>query len=159
VTFIPGELTLNFPSIDDAHIATLTVAQTLDFALSTKTPGCKGRLPGISGQEFNAQAQEMLLRMLNISHVSDTLVGDEFVRGISGGERKRVSIAEMMSTRACVQCWDNPTRGLDASTALDYVKCLRVMTDVLGQTTFVALYVLKCGSSRPLTDVTTQISG
>jgi ATP-binding cassette, subfamily G (WHITE), member 2, SNQ2 len=86
--------------------------------------------------------------MLNMSHVSGTLVGDEFVRGISGGERKRVSIAEMMSTGAPVQCWDNPTRGLDASTALDCVKNLRIMTDVLGQTTFVTLYVLECDSKN-----------
>lgn len=78
--------------------------------------------------------------MLNMSHTENTLVGDEFVRGVSGGERKRVSIAEMMATRARVQCWDNSTRGLDASTALDFVKSLRVMTDVLGQTTFVTLY-------------------
>ncbi|KAH9966146.1 ABC-2 type transporter-domain-containing protein [Russula dissimulans] len=125
---------------DDPHIATLTVAQTLAFALSTKTPGPKGRLPGISGREFNSRAQEMLLRMLNILHASDTLVGDEFVRGISGGERKRVSIAEMMATRAPVQCWDNPTRGLDASTALDFARSLRIMTDVLGPTNFVTLY-------------------
>ena len=125
---------------DDVHMPTLTVAQTLAFALSTKTPGSKGRLPGISSQEYDAGAQEILLKMLNISHVSETLVGDEFVRGVSGGERKRASIAEMMSTRAPVQCWDNPTRGLDASTAFDLVKSLRIMTDVFGQTTFVTLY-------------------
>jgi ATP-binding cassette, subfamily G (WHITE), member 2, SNQ2 len=130
---------LNICSPDDPHIATLTVAQTLAFALSTKTPGPKGRLPGVSGWEYNTRAQKMLLRLLNISHVSDTLVGDEFVRGISGGEKKRVSIGEMMSTRACVQCWDNPTRGLDASTAFGFVKSLRIMTDVLGQTHFVTL--------------------
>jgi ATP-binding cassette, subfamily G (WHITE), member 2, SNQ2 len=82
--------------------------------------------------------------MLNISHTKQTLVGDEFVRGVSGGERKRVSIAEMMATRARVQCWDNSTRGLDASTALDFVKSLRIMTDVLGQTTFVTLCVICC---------------
>jgi ATP-binding cassette subfamily G (WHITE) protein 2 (SNQ2) len=86
----------------------------------------------------------MLLKMLNMSHVSGTLVGDEFVRGVSGGERKRVSIAEMMATGAPVQCWDNPTRGLDASTALDCVRSLRVMTDVLGQTSFVTLYAIGC---------------
>ncbi|TFY82436.1 hypothetical protein EWM64_g1573 [Hericium alpestre] len=125
---------------DDIHIATLTVAQTLAFALNTKTPGPNGRVPGVSRKEFNNQVQDVLLKMLNISHTAGTLVGDQFVRGVSGGERKRVSIAEMMATRARVQCWDNSTRGLDASTALDYVKSLRVMTDVLGQTTFVTLY-------------------
>ncbi|PCH34093.1 hypothetical protein WOLCODRAFT_87269 [Wolfiporia cocos MD-104 SS10] len=125
---------------DDIHIATLTVSQTLDFALSLKTPGPNGRLPGMSRKEFNETIKNMLLRMLNISHTANTYVGDEFVRGVSGGERKRVSIAEMMATRAHVLCYDNSTRGLDASTALDFVKSLRVMTDVLGQTVFVTLY-------------------
>ncbi|TFY82670.1 hypothetical protein EWM64_g1346 [Hericium alpestre] len=133
-----GELVYN--AEDDIHISTLTVGQTLEFALSTKTPGPKGRPPGTSRKQFNATVQNMLLRMLNITHTENTLVGDQFVRGVSGGERKRVSIAEMMCTRARVQCWDNSSRGLDASTALDFVKSLRVMTDVLGQATFVTLY-------------------
>lgn len=124
---------------DDRHIATLTVAQTLGFALATKTPGPNGRLPGVSRKEFDKEVLNTLLRMLNMSHTKNTLVGDEFVRGVSGGERKRVSIAEMMATRARVQCWDNSTRGLDASTALDFAKSLRIMTDILGQTTFVTL--------------------
>ncbi|KAG6820654.1 hypothetical protein H0H93_013505 [Arthromyces matolae] len=133
-----GEVVYN--QEDDIHIATLTVAQTLAFALSTKTPGPNGRLPGVSRKEFDQEVSDTVLQMLNISHTKQTLVGDEFVRGVSGGERKRVSIAEMMATRARVQCWDNSTRGLDASTALDFVKSLRIMTDVLGQTTFVTLY-------------------
>ncbi|KAJ7922816.1 pleiotropic drug resistance ABC transporter [Mycena leptocephala] len=136
--YYKGEVVFN--QEDDTHIATLTVAQTLSFALSTKTPGPNGRLPGLSRKEFDAQVQDTLLRMLNILHTKQTLVGDEFVRGVSGGERKRVSIAEMMATRARVQAWDNSTRGLDASTALDFIKCLRIMTDVLGQTTFTTLY-------------------
>jgi ATP-binding cassette, subfamily G (WHITE), member 2, SNQ2 len=133
--------TYSIPSfiLDEIHIPTLTVGQTLDFALSTKTPGSKGRLPGLSRSEFNASIKDMLLRMLNITHTENTLVGDSFVRGVSGGERKRVSIAEMMTTRARVQCWDNSSRGLDASTALDFVRSLRIMTDVLGQTTFTTL--------------------
>ncbi|KAI0006223.1 ABC-2 type transporter-domain-containing protein [Russula compacta] len=133
-----GELVYN--AEDDVHIPTLTVSQTLNFALSTKTPGPKGRLPGICRSEFNATVKNMLLKMLNIAYTENTLVGDSFVRGVSGGERKRVSIAEMMTTRARVQCWDNSSRGLDASTAMDFVRSLRVMTDVLGQTTFATLY-------------------
>ncbi|ETW86786.1 ABC transporter [Heterobasidion irregulare TC 32-1] len=133
-----GELVYN--AEDDIHLATLTVDQTLDFALSTKAPGSRGRQPGVSRAGFKDEVKATLLKMLNISHTAKTLVGDAFVRGVSGGERKRVSIAEMMATRARVQCWDNSSRGLDASTALDFVKSLRVMTDVLGQTTFVTLY-------------------
>ncbi|KAJ7597296.1 ABC-2 type transporter-domain-containing protein [Mycena floridula] len=136
--YYQGEVVYN--EEDDIHIATLTVAQTLSFALSTKTPGPDGRLPGVSGKEFNREVLETLLRMLNISHTKETLVGSAFVRGVSGGERKRVSIAEMMTTRARVQAWDNSTRGLDASTALDFVRSLQVSTKILGQTTFVTLY-------------------
>ncbi|KAI0673639.1 ABC-2 type transporter-domain-containing protein [Trametes maxima] len=136
--YFKGEVVYN--EEDDRHIATLTVAQTLNFALSLKTPGPKGRLPGMSRKEFDETVRDTLLRMLNISHTANTYVGDEFVRGVSGGERKRVSIGEMMATRAHVLCFDNSTRGLDASTALDFIKALRVMTDILGQTTFATLY-------------------
>jgi len=129
---LPNTLALNcstFSSLDDIHIATLTVTQTLSFALSSKTPGPNGCLPGILWKEFDAQVQGTLLHMLNISHTKQMLVGDEFAQGISGGEQKCVSIAEMMATCACVQCWDNSTRGLNALMALNCVKSLRVMTD------------------------------
>ncbi|KAL7416336.1 putative ATP-binding cassette transporter [Mrakia frigida] len=132
----PGEVCYN--EEDDVHLATLTVGQTLSFALSSKTPG--KRLPGVSIKEFRKQVQATLLKMLNIEHTKNTIVGDQFTRGVSGGERKRVSIAEMMAARACVASWDNSTRGLDASTALDYAKSLRILTDVFSMTTFVSLY-------------------
>ncbi|CRK37956.1 hypothetical protein BN1708_020412, partial [Verticillium longisporum] len=46
----------------------------------------------------------------------------------------------MMITNACVLSWDNSTRGLDASTALDFVKSLRVQTNLYKTSTFVSLY-------------------
>jgi ATP-binding cassette subfamily G (WHITE) protein 2 (SNQ2) len=97
-------------------------------------------MPGQNDKEFRRTVLELLLRMLNISHTTNTLVGNEFVRGVSGGERKRVSIAEMMTTGAVVAAWDNSTRGLDASTALDYAKSLRILSDVFNITQFVSLY-------------------
>ena len=86
--------------------------------LSAKTPSKKSRLPGVTAKEFNREVLDMLLKMLNIVHTRQTLVGNAFVRGVSGGERKRVSILEMMATRAHVVSYDNSTRGLDASTAV-----------------------------------------
>ncbi|KAF1991282.1 ABC transporter [Aulographum hederae CBS 113979] len=123
---------------DDIHHPTLTVGQTLDFALETKVPG--KRPASLSRKEFKERVTEMLLKMFNIEHTKNTIVGNPFVRGISGGERKRVSIAEMMITGASVCSWDNSTRGLDASTALDFTKSLRIMTDIYKTTTFVSLY-------------------
>lgn len=46
-----------------------------------------------------------LMKMFGISHTRYTLVGNEYVRGISGGERKRVSIAETLATKSTVVCW------------------------------------------------------
>lgn len=51
-----------------------------------------------------------------------------------------MSLAETLATRASVVCWDNSTRGLDASTALSFAKSLRVYTNVSGRTTLVTLY-------------------
>jgi ATP-binding cassette subfamily G (WHITE) protein 2 (SNQ2) len=120
------------------HLPTLTVGQTLEFALDTKTPA--KRPAGMSKQAFKDSVVDTLLKMFNITHTKNTVVGNQFVRGVSGGERKRVSIAEMMITKAAICCWDNSTRGLDASTALDYAKSLRIMTNVYKTTTFVSIY-------------------
>lgn len=59
-----------------------------------------------------------------LRHTINTIVSDNFIRGVSGGERKRVSIAEMALSRAPFAYWDNSTRGLDAASALDFVQCL-----------------------------------
>ncbi|KAI1338456.1 ABC-2 type transporter [Xylariaceae sp. FL0016] len=123
---------------DDIHHATLTVEQTLGFAIDTKVPN---KLPaGMTKAKFKEEVITMLLKMFNIEHTRKTVVGDALVRGVSGGERKRVSIAEMMITNGCVLSWDNSTRGLDASTALDFVKSLRIQTNLYKTSTFVSLY-------------------
>ncbi|KAJ5406019.1 hypothetical protein N7465_007303 [Penicillium sp. CMV-2018d] len=123
---------------DDIHQPTLTVKQTLGFALDTKTPG--KRPFGVSKAEFKEKVTNLLLKMFNIEHTANTVIGNQFIRGVSGGERRRVSIAEMMITSATVLAWDNSTRGLDASTALDFAKSLRILTNIYKTTTFVSLY-------------------
>ncbi|KAJ4377583.1 ATP-binding cassette transporter snq2 [Neocucurbitaria cava] len=123
---------------DENHHPTLTVGQTLDFALETKVPG--KRPAGLSRQDFKQKVIDLMLKMFNIEHTRNTIVGNPFVRGISGGERKRVSIAETMITGASLMSWDNSTRGLDASTAVDYARSLRVLTNIYKTTTFVSLY-------------------
>ncbi|KAI1109563.1 ABC-2 type transporter-domain-containing protein [Nemania sp. NC0429] len=123
---------VNYNPEDDIHHAALNVWQTLTFALLNKTKRSeKGDIPVIASA---------LMKIFGISHTKYTLVGDDFIRGVSGGERKRVSIAETLASKSTVMAWDNSTRGLDASTALDYAKSLRIMTDITNRTTLVTLY-------------------
>ncbi|OIW29306.1 hypothetical protein CONLIGDRAFT_633466 [Coniochaeta ligniaria NRRL 30616] len=123
---------------DELFFPALTVRQTMDMATRLKVPF---KLPeGLTGEQLRTQTRDFLLESMGIEHTIDTKVGNEYVRGVSGGERKRVSIIECMATRGSVYCWDNSTRGLDASTALEWAKALRAMTDVLGLSTIVTLY-------------------
>lgn len=98
----PGQIIFN--QEDDTHFPSLTVAQTLKFGLKMKTPS--SRPEGVSREEFEAAYLDTILKTLGIPHTADTLVGNEFVRGVSGGERKRVSIAEVLVNRSyiCLSC-------------------------------------------------------
>ncbi|KAJ5771732.1 hypothetical protein N7520_002261 [Penicillium odoratum] len=132
-----GQIIMN--TEEEIFFPTLTVGETIDFAARMKVP--YNLPPGIkSAEEYSQLNKEFLLRSVGISHTESTKVGDAFTRGVSGGERKRVSIIECLTTRASVFCWDNSTRGLDASTALEWTKAIRTMTDILGLTSIVTLY-------------------
>ncbi|KAI9362221.1 ABC-2 type transporter-domain-containing protein [Pilaira anomala] len=123
---------------EDLHYPTLTAQQTLKFALRTKTPG--KRTGNETKEAFVDRILYMLGNMLGLTKQMNTLVGNPFIRGLSGGERKRLSIAEQMTTSSAVNCWDCSTRGLDAASALDYVRSLRIMTDIFETTTIATLY-------------------
>lgn len=123
---------------EDQHYPTLTTKQTLQFALRNKTPG--KRLPDETKIDFIRRVIYLLGNMLGLTKQMHTMVGNAFVRGLSGGERKRLSIAEVMTTNSSINCWDCSTRGLDAASALDYVRSLRIMTDIFNKTTVATLY-------------------
>ncbi|KAJ5168761.1 CDR ABC transporter [Penicillium canariense] len=125
---------------DDLHYATLTVRDTLLFALKTRTPDQQSRIPGESRKDYQQTFLTAIAKLFWIEHALGTRIGNELIRGISGGEKKRVSIGEAMVTKASTQCWDNSTRGLDASTALEYVQSLRSLTNTAHVSTLVALY-------------------
>jgi len=123
---------------EDVHFPTLTVKETLTFALRTKTPG--KRIALLAKKNFTERVRYILTNMFGLVKQVDTLVGNEFIRGLSGGERKRMTIAEAMTARSAINCWDCTTRGLDAASALDYTKSLRIMSDTLKKTTIASFY-------------------
>jgi ABC-type multidrug transport system ATPase subunit len=99
----------------DKHFPHLTVGQTLEHAAALRTPS--NRPMGVSRKEFTKFVTQVVMAVLGLSHTYNTKVGNDFVRGVSGGERKRVSVAEMLLAGSPLAAWDNSTRGLDSATA------------------------------------------
>ncbi|KAH7155772.1 ABC-2 type transporter-domain-containing protein [Dactylonectria estremocensis] len=122
----------------DQHFAHLTVGETLYFAARARCP--KNIPTGITPKEYAEHLRDVTMAMFGISHTKNTRVGDDFVRGVSGGERKRVTIAEAALSYSPLQCWDNSTRGLDSANALEFCRTLRTQADVIGCTSAVAIY-------------------
>ncbi|KAL4896838.1 ABC-2 type transporter-domain-containing protein [Aspergillus ambiguus] len=122
----------------DEHFPMLTVGDTLYFAALARAPRT---IPGgLSREEYATHLRDVIMSMFGISHTKNTRVGNDFVRGVSGGERKRVTIAEAALSYAPLQCWDNSTRGLDSANAIEFCKTLRLQSDIFGMTSCVAIY-------------------
>ena len=108
-----------FVAQEDDLLPLLTVKETLMFS-------AKFRLRHISRQAREAKV-ESLLQELGLVHVSNSFVGDEEKRGISGGERKRVSIGSELIHDPPILLLDEPTSGLDSSSALQVIELLSSM--------------------------------
>lgn len=122
----------------DVHFPQLSVGDTLTFAARARQPR---QLPqGLNRNEFANHLREVVMAMFGISHTVNTKVGNEYVRGVSGGERKRVTIAEAALSGAPLQCWDNSTRGLDSANAIEFCRTLRLQTELFGSTACVSIY-------------------
>lgn len=122
----------------DVHFPMLSVGETLSFASQARAPAHLP--PGITHQQFCDHYRDVVMAMYGISHTVNTRVGNEYVRGVSGGERKRVTIAEATLANAPLQCWDNSTRGLDSANAIEFCKTLRLQSELFGQTCAVSIY-------------------
>ncbi|KAJ7637098.1 ABC-2 type transporter-domain-containing protein [Roridomyces roridus] len=118
----------------DVHFPNLTVGQV--------TTSSRTRIGNVSRQSYAEHMRDLVMAIFGLTHTLNTKVGNDFVRGVSGGERKRVSIAETTLSGSPLQCWDNSTRGLDSATALDFIRTLRLSTQVSGSTCMVAIYQL-----------------
>jgi ATP-binding cassette subfamily G (WHITE) protein 2 (SNQ2) len=88
---------------DDVHFPTLTVDQTLQFAAKTRTPHTR---IDHTRKEHTKRITDLLITIFGLGHARKTAVGDAAIRGVSGGERKRVSIAEALATKGRVTAWD-----------------------------------------------------
>lgn len=120
------------------HFPQMTVGDTLRLAAQMRTPA--NRPKGVSREMFATHMADVAMATFGLSHTKATKVGNDFIRGVSGGERKRVSIAEVYLSHASVQCWDNSTRGLDSATALEFIRALKTNATVTQATPIIAIY-------------------
>ncbi|XP_074679945.1 broad substrate specificity ATP-binding cassette transporter ABCG2 isoform X3 [Strix aluco] len=95
---------------DDVVMGTLTVRENLKFSAALRLP------KSVKEQEKNERVNQ-IIKELGLSKVADSKVGTQFTRGVSGGERKRTNIGMELITDPAILFLDEPTTGLDASTA------------------------------------------
>ncbi|XP_068691282.1 broad substrate specificity ATP-binding cassette transporter ABCG2-like [Montipora foliosa] len=103
---------------DDVVMGTLTVRENLHFSASLRLSR------KLSKRERSKRVEETLSN-LGLFHVAESKVGNEFIRGISGGERKRTNIGMELILAPSVLFLDEPTTGLDAATAVSVVQLLQ----------------------------------
>ncbi|KAJ5163927.1 uncharacterized protein N7500_005757 [Penicillium coprophilum] len=128
-----------FNNEDDLHFPTLTVNRTMKFALRNKIPNERPEHLR-NRKDFVQNQRDDILESLGIGHTKKNLVGNEYIRGVSGGERKRVSLAEVLAGQSPVQMWDNPTRGLDSKSAVEFARMLRREADRNDKTIITTTY-------------------
>eukprot|EP00899_Mesostigma_viride_P027763 jgi/Mesvir1/8171/Mv12476-RA.1 len=109
-----------FVDQDDMLFANLTVRETLMFAALLK-------LPDDMPRKAKATKVAEVMASLGLTKCANTIIGSHFVRGISGGERKRVSIGHEMLTDPAIILLDEPTSGLDSTTALRIIRLLKTL--------------------------------
>eukprot|EP01026_Neomeris_dumetosa_P054850 TRINITY_DN494_c0_g1_i3.p1 TRINITY_DN494_c0_g1~~TRINITY_DN494_c0_g1_i3.p1 ORF type:complete len:686 (-),score=55.92 TRINITY_DN494_c0_g1_i3:520-2577(-) len=109
---------LGFVLQDDLLFPTLSVLETLTFAAYLRLP------QDMSIEDKNSRVVDVIVA-LGLEQCKDTLIGGPFRRGVSGGERKRVSVGHELITNPSVLFLDEPTSGLDSTTALKLVDTLK----------------------------------
>ncbi|KAF8400894.1 hypothetical protein HHK36_014197 [Tetracentron sinense] len=150
-------------SQNDVHIGEMTVRETLDFSARCQGVGSRYELLSeLAKREMNtgifpeaevdlfmkATAMEGVenslitdytLRLLGLDICRDTIVGDEMQRGISGGQRKRVTTGEMIVGPTTTLFMDEISTGLDSSTTFQIVKCLQHIAHLTDATILISL--------------------
>ncbi|KAI5560668.1 hypothetical protein POPTR_016G065900v4 [Populus trichocarpa] len=109
---------IGFVTQDDVLFPHLTVKETLTYAALL-------RLPKTLTKEQKQKRAIDVIYELGLERCQDTMIGGSFVRGVSGGERKRVCIGNEIIINPSLLFLDEPTSGLDSTTALRIVQLLQ----------------------------------
>eukprot|EP01133_Synstelium_polycarpum_P007442 gene7442-8708_t len=119
-----------YASQADNHIPTLTVKETLDFSIQ-----CQSNLMPAAKVELC----ETILDMLGMRHVEETIIGNSTLRGISGGQKKRMTVAVELVKGAKTIFMDEPTTGLDSTTSFDLLNSIKMISQTANVPAMVSL--------------------
>ncbi|XP_022616861.1 ATP-binding cassette sub-family G member 2-like [Seriola dumerili] len=136
---------------DDVVMGTLTVRENFSFSAAL-------RLPSSVSQEEKEQKVNKLIQELGLSRVADSRVGTQLIRGISGGERKRTNIGMELIIDPSVLFLDEPTTGLDASTANSVLLLLKRMANN-GRTIILSIHQPRYSIYRLFDSLTLLVTG
>ncbi|KAF2069739.1 hypothetical protein CYY_008941 [Polysphondylium violaceum] len=103
----------------DDHIPTLTVKETIDFSIECQSDLELGKKKELS---------DVILSILGLDHVKDTLIGNHSIRGISGGQKKRMTTAVELVKGPKTMFFDEISNGLDSSTSLELLSSLKMIS-------------------------------
>ncbi|EPS59306.1 hypothetical protein M569_15501, partial [Genlisea aurea] len=123
---------IGFVSQDDVLFPHLTVKETLIYAARLRLP------PSLTYEEKVRRAVD-IIHQLRLERCQDTMIGGSFVRGVSGGERKRVCIGNEILINPSLLLLDEPTSGLDSTMALRLVETLQDMAEA-GKTVITTIH-------------------
>lgn len=123
---------IGFVTQDDVLFPHLTVRETLTFAARLRLPN------SLTRQEKEQRAADVICE-LGLERCQDTMIGGSFVRGISGGERKRVCIGNEIIINPSLLFLDEPTSGLDSTTAMRIVELLHDIAEA-GKTVITTIH-------------------
>jgi len=108
-----------FVAQEDLFYSQLTVRETLMMAAELRNSGVR--------DDGLKQSVEDIIRRLGLAKCADSFVGDSKTRGLSGGEKKRLSIACELISRPQLIMADEPTSGLDAFAAQQTMIALKAL--------------------------------
>ncbi|KAM4603776.1 broad substrate specificity ATP-binding cassette transporter ABCG2-like [Polymixia lowei] len=136
---------------DDVVMGTLTVRENLRFSAALRLPS------SVPQREKEARVNH-LIKELGLTKVADSKVGTQMIRGISGGERKRTNIGMELIIDPSVLFLDEPTTGLDASTANSVLLLLKRMASH-GRTIIMSIHQPRYSIYRLFDTLTLLVSG
>ncbi|XP_035835318.1 pleiotropic drug resistance protein 3-like isoform X2 [Helianthus annuus] len=160
--FVP-QRTAAYTSQNDLHIPEMTVRETLDFSSRCQGTGSRadimmevnrrekegGIIPdpdidtfmkaiSIDGQRTTLQTN-YILKILGLDICADTMFGDDMRRGISGGQKKRLTTGEMIVGPTKALYMDEISNGLDSSTTYQIITCLQQLAHITDASILISL--------------------